>query len=267
MTKTGQFLLGSVGCAILLIAGDAKAQAPDDLRDLVGGRAGQAEGELSRRGYDFIWTQEGSDRKWGYWWNARRQTCVSIATVNGRYDSITVSPAPDCRQTASSTNYPSSPPGRPGYGNQAGSGYDDSYDRGRSLTLICYGEGRKPGANFRSGYEWNSRRNRYEYRSIIENGQQRFDSEVQVELRGGRGHIHLTGKLVPPIHSGGVDGWWPIDGLRVDRTRITGQYRLNGLNKPKIEIDRRSGRIRIDGIERFRGECDVGDWSGSNNRF
>ncbi len=264
--KRGRTSWPALGAMLLAGAVAAEAQTPNDLRDMVGARAGQAENGLSQRGYRYIWTQSGRDRQWAYWWNANTRTCVSIAAVEGRFDSITTSPASDCRQSDRQESYDRPPAGRPGYGG-GGGGYDDGYDRGRSLTLICYGEGRKPGTNFRSGYEWNSRKKRYESRSYIENGQQQFDSEVQVELRGGRGHIHLTGKLVAPIHKGDVDGWWPIDNLQVTRDRITGQYKMNGLNKPKVDIDRRSGRIKIDGIEKFRGECDVGDWTGSSNRF
>jgi hypothetical protein len=42
---------------------------------------------------------------------------------------------------------------------------------------------------------------------------------------------------------------------------------MNSMNKPKVEIDRRSGRIKIDGIEKFRGECDQGDWAKGGMRF
>jgi hypothetical protein len=39
---------------------------------------------------------------------------------------------------------------------------------------------------------------------------------------------------------------------------ITASYRLNGLNKPRIAIDRRSGGITIIGTASyaFRGSCD-----------
>ncbi|MEH1939098.1 MAG: hypothetical protein V7L01_02610 [Nostoc sp.] len=138
---------------------------------------------------------------------------------------------------------------------------------GQRLTLICYGEGRKPGIENRNSYEWNSRRHRYELQNRIESSTDEFDSEVQVEIRNMQGKIHLTGKLIPPIHSGGTDGWWNLKDLRVTPEQITGKYQVNGLNHPRVEIDRRSGRIAINGIERFRGTCDSGDWSNSRTRF
>jgi hypothetical protein len=136
-----------------------------------------------------------------------------------------------------------------------------------NLTLICWGEGRKPGTQYRTGYEWNPRRDRYEYRGRVEYGSQEFDSEVQVEFHDGFGRIHLTGRMVPPINSGGRRGWWNLSDIRIGRDRITARYRLNGMNKPKVEINRRTGRIKIDGIEKFRGECDAGEWGDARNRF
>ncbi|MCG9892993.1 MAG: hypothetical protein MH252_18210 [Thermosynechococcaceae cyanobacterium MS004] len=144
----------------------------------------------------------------------------------------------------------------------------DNFNTSRQrLTLICYGEGRKPGLETRSDYEWNERRQRYELRNRIASSSNNFDSQVQVEIRNQRGKIHLTGKLIAPINSGGVDGWWNLDDLNVTPSRITGRYRMNALNRPRVDIDRRTGQIAINGIERFRGTCDSGDWGGNRNRF
>ena len=72
--------------ALLTASVPVSAQTPPDLRDLVGARAGQAEGEVQRRGYTFVRTQEGSDTKWSYW--RRGDDCVQITTTDGRYASI-----------------------------------------------------------------------------------------------------------------------------------------------------------------------------------
>ena len=151
-------------------------------------------------------------------------------------------------------------------------GTPDRYNGNSSrqgLTLICYGEGRKPSVESRNAYEWNERRQRYELRNRVESSTEDFDSEVQVEIRNMQGKIHLTGKLIPPINSGGSNGWWTLNDLKVTPDQITGKYRINGLNHPRVEIDRRSGRIAIDGFgnEGFRGTCDSGDWGSSRNRF
>jgi hypothetical protein len=47
---------------------------------------------------------------------------------------------------------------------------------------------------------------------------------------------------------------------------IRARYRLNGLNKPQVTIDRRSGRISVQGTApyAFSGICDLVD--GSDHR-
>lgn len=93
-TVAGSLLL-SLG---LTTGGRAQSTGLDDL---VGARAGQAEGELERRGYSNTGGSKGDDRSYTNWWNAALGQCVTVATRNGRYDSITATTAPDCRQPAS----------------------------------------------------------------------------------------------------------------------------------------------------------------------
>lgn len=149
---------------------------------------------------------------------------------------------------------------------QPGSDQDDArQDDG--LTLICWGEGRKPGTGVSTGYAYDNDHNKFVPQTYVYNKTQQFDSEVQLEFRDGRGRIHLTGKLIPPIHSGGTNGWWALENVAFGPDKINAQYRLNGLNKPRVEIDRRSGRVKIDGIEKFCGECEQGNWGQRGNRF
>lgn len=37
--------------------------------------------------------------------------------------------------------------------------------------------------------------------------------------------------------------------------RITALYRMNLFNSPKVVIDRQTGSLSIDGIEKFYGQC------------
>lgn len=76
---------------------------PSDLRDLVGSRGSSGEQAMATRGYVNVGAQTGDDRVWTTWWNERRGACVTVATVNGRYDSITSTPAPDCRRNRPTT--------------------------------------------------------------------------------------------------------------------------------------------------------------------
>lgn len=83
--------------AVVMVSNAAHAQTPSDVADLVGARAAGAETAIQSRGYVFVKTETGDDRKYSYWWNARMRQCVTVATMEGRYASITLSPAPDCK--------------------------------------------------------------------------------------------------------------------------------------------------------------------------
>lgn len=72
--------------------------APGDVGDLVGARAASAEARLSSRGYTNAGSEAGDDRRWTYWWNARRNVCLSVVTMNGQIGAITATPAPDCQR-------------------------------------------------------------------------------------------------------------------------------------------------------------------------
>lgn len=91
--------------ALAMIApGLAQAQStPADMRDLIGARGSSGEQELTRRGYVNVGGQTGSDRVWTNWWNARRNVCLTVVTMNGRYDSIVSGPVQDCQAGRPST--------------------------------------------------------------------------------------------------------------------------------------------------------------------
>lgn len=155
-------------------------------------------------------------------------------------------------------------PTMPAHAQGTGFGYDDGDN---SMTLICWGEGKRPATKFLPGYQWDKDDHRFRYKTMTVMGNQHFDSDVQIELHDGWGRIHLHGKLLPPIRSGGNNGWWDMDNLVVGPDRITGTYRLNGLNKPRVEINRRNGRIKISGQAKFKGECHTGEFGDPRNRF
>ncbi|UZK66756.1 hypothetical protein [Sphingomonas sp. M1-B02] len=252
-------------------AGPAAAQSASDLSDLVNARAAGGETQLEARGYEFVTTNTVRDTKWSFWWNERTRQCVQVATSNGRYSAIQRVPEANCRPSA--TTLPSGPvrplpvPGRPDYGPPRPPQPDDDRpgagDRfGPSITLVCFGGGSAPTTQYQSGYVYNSRSHRFEPQFGTTLSRDGFTSDVQIEIWHGRGRIHLDGRLISPLHSGGNNGWWDIDNLVVTPDRITGQYRMNGLNKPRIEIDRRSQRITIRAATNFSGRCDVGNWRG-----
>ncbi|MBB4858333.1 hypothetical protein HNO88_001652 [Novosphingobium chloroacetimidivorans] len=259
---------------LLLIGTPLAAQSPSDLSDLVGARGAGGESELQRRGYVFVRTQEGDDRKWSNWWNPARRQCVTVVTMNGRYDSITATPAPDCNQQAKSAQADRGRGARPrpdlGYGApapQVGSASYADRDRGSQyrsdagLGLVCFGDGQRPRAATSTGWTWNSSSRRYDYGSRTQLTQEHFDASLMLQLDGNSGQIRLPKKLIPPLHSRGQDDWWQLDNVVIGADTISARYRLNGLNKPRLTVDRRSGRITVvgSGDYAFRGSCDLVD--------
>lgn len=199
-------LLSIALIAPLLHVAPSAAQTPD-LADLVGARAAGGETQLEARGYTAVTTNTVRGTKWSFWWNERMRACVQVATTEGRYATIQRVPDANCRQVA--TTLPSGPvrpielPSRPDYDDRPGNG-----DRfGPSITLVCFGGGSGPAMQYQSGYVYNSRSHRFEPQSGAVLGRDGFASDVQIEIWHGRGRIHLEGKLVSPIHSGGDNGW------------------------------------------------------------
>ncbi len=222
---------------------------PSDVRDLVGARAVGGESELASRGYVNVGGQSGDDRKWTYWWNERRGVCLSVTAMNGRYDAITATPAPDCHKG-----------GGGGYRPQAdyrpGPAYRPNYDDYREhIALICYGEGEKYTNEYTSGYEWDSDKRRYVPRSGTQLTTKDYDTSVTIQIDGEVGQIRPAKNMIPPIHGDSDGGWYPISNLSISRDTIQGQFKLNGANRPKLTIDRRSGHITLDGLTKFRGTC------------
>lgn len=118
------FYLFSLGA---MTTAPALAQdTPRDLRDMVGARAGQAESELVRRGYRNVRGEKGDDRSYTYWWNDDREECVTIATMDGRYSSITATTPPDCRQSGARSSRD-----RRGYSDRDGADRDGADRDGR----------------------------------------------------------------------------------------------------------------------------------------
>lgn len=103
MSLLRKSLAATVAASLMLpSAAPAFAQTPSDLRDLVGARAGQAEGALQARGYTFVRTQEGGTSKRSYW--RRGDQCVQVTTSDGRYQSIDRMSGDDCSRGGSSSS-------------------------------------------------------------------------------------------------------------------------------------------------------------------
>ena len=76
---------------------DQFGETPHKLRDLVGARAGQAEGALEDRGYIYMKGSTSGGSKYSNWEERSTGRCVTIRTEDGRYQSIIYSTDFDCR--------------------------------------------------------------------------------------------------------------------------------------------------------------------------
>ncbi|MGC1955538.1 MAG: hypothetical protein WA970_23775 [Gammaproteobacteria bacterium] len=71
-------------------------ETPHNLRDLVGARAGQAEGDLETRGYEYRNGSKSGGASYSNWRERSTGRCVTIRTEQGRYQSIIYSSEVDC---------------------------------------------------------------------------------------------------------------------------------------------------------------------------
>jgi len=83
---------------------------------------------------------------------------------------------------------------------------------------------------------------------------------AEVEIVGNQGRVRIPDGLRPSLSSGGDGGWWKLRNLDVRRDEIRGHISLSPINRPKLRIDRRNGRIAIGGGNGgFQGRCEPFD--------
>lgn len=140
--------------------------------------------------------------------------------MNGRYDPITPTTAPDCRQPADTRPRPDGgnrpPPGhppeqtypRPSYRPDDGRSSTLSGDFGSvvdhssvSLGLVCFGDGQRDVIATGTTWTWHAKRDRYEYGTFNETRPDMFDTSLMVQTWDGGGRIKLPKSLIPPLHS------------------------------------------------------------------
>ncbi|MDZ4375720.1 MAG: hypothetical protein U1C74_30430 [Phenylobacterium sp.] len=132
-------------------------------------------------------------------------------------------------------------------------------DADHAVNLVCYGEGEKPDTKVTGGYEWDHHADKYRYQTRTELTTKHFDTALTIQIADGGARIQLPKRLIPPLNNNGGSDWWNIRDLSVSDDQITGWFKLNGMNQPKVRIDRRSGRISVKGMSEFHGTCDPVD--------
>ncbi|MBB5685399.1 hypothetical protein [Sphingobium boeckii] len=136
-----------------------------------------------------------------------------------------------------------------------GSAHAQSSD---GLNLVCFGVGEKMTSEYKTDLVWDKYDHKYRSRDGITTGMKQMDTAVTVQIDKGDGRIRLPKALVPPIASGGDDQhWWQLNNIQMSANQISASYKLNGLNHPKLKIDRTTGEITIKGFgQDFHGRCD-----------
>jgi len=98
MTASNSRKMIASGIALAMAITPALARNASQMSDLVGARAGQAEGQVESRGFTYVDGHNGSNYVHTYWWHARDKNCIEIKTADGRYQSIADAPNSDCNQ-------------------------------------------------------------------------------------------------------------------------------------------------------------------------
>lgn len=88
----------TVNTAHYIVRVEPAAGTPvDALKDLVGAKGGQAEGQLTSRGYTYVKTDKSGGNSFTYWREDKTGFCVTIRTADGRYQSIVYATSADCK--------------------------------------------------------------------------------------------------------------------------------------------------------------------------
>lgn len=125
------------------------------------------------------------------------------------------------------------------------------------LSLICSGVGARDSVERSSGFAVGSS-GQSASGSGVTTRRESFAESVLVEVNDSEGRIFFPSSLLPQVHGSSDAGWRPLERLNVTDDRISGRFSLNFLNKPTVEIDRRTGTIEIDGFSStsFSGVCE-----------
>ncbi len=84
---------------------------------------------------------------------------------------------------------------------------------------------------------------------------QKYGATVQVEITAGAGRVRLPSKMTPVFNSG-TDDWFKMTNLKMEPDRISADVRTSFIRIKTLDIDRRTGNIRIEGGDSFYGRCE-----------
>ena len=87
-----------------------------------------------------------------------------------------------------------------------------------------------------------------------------FEGVMLVEIHSDKGQVKIPVGMLPPFQKDEASDWFPIHDYKLTSTDVTGEVKINFLNKPSIRIDRTTGTIVFaSGLNEFSGECEKVD--------
>lgn len=123
------------------------------------------------------------------------------------------------------------------------------------FDLICSGNGEHLASHNTYGYEWDRNKHKYVQNDGVQYDREQMQATFQVEIHNGTGRIRPPKSMAPPISRSDDGGWWKLQDLSITPDRIQAAFKFNGMNVPKISIDRHSGFMTMKGSETFEGTC------------
>lgn len=126
------------------------------------------------------------------------------------------------------------------------------------LSLVCRGEARyvedESTTGSTTGADGYPKTATYDSARNVRSPE-RFRFEID---EAGSGRVKPPRVQIPLLKSGGRDGWWTLASVAVTDTEIRAQYAFNPFNKPRVQIDRRTGEVEIVGFRfTFAGMCET----------
>lgn len=131
-------------------------------------------------------------------------------------------------------------------------------DNTGAINLVFTGSGNRLASQSSIENKYNSKTKKFESGYAVNTGRQPFNGSGNVEIHAPNfGRIKIPSPMIGLLNNGD-DGWFTISNLQISDQEITGAIVINGLNKPKLRIDRNTGFITINGNwSEFTGQCEV----------
>jgi hypothetical protein len=127
----------------------------------------------------------------------------------------------------------------------------------QSLTLSCDGQGSLAATQSTTVNQIDLKHKDQNQLGIVQTQTRRpFSGNGTVEISSGTGRMRIPDPMIPALMSGDTGGWYPIEDLFTNDREITGIVRINMLNKPKMRIDRMTGKLSMSGgLSDFAADC------------